>query len=674
MASYKVTFRTGNFECAGTDNNVYCTLIGERGESRKTSVDNWLYKDLERGDVDVYEVISDQDLGTIWFVQLEVSPFLLPDYWFLPKDSWFCCSVTVETTAGNVFRFPCYRWLANCTVHLREGAAKRAPDDKWIKLQSHRQQELEENQRLYRWKVWKPNVPRCIDADSVDDLPISLRFSCEKDRDLKYNLVSAFGDLHLKKFMHMFGKSWSTPEDFDKIFRKVESPIAVFAREHWKEDWFFGYQFMNGCNPALIERCRTIPANFPVTNAMVSKSLGGFTLEQEIQNGNIFIVNFQMLDGIPANVINGVQQFIAAPICLLYHDKQNHMMPIAIQLMQSPGRDTPIFLPSDGVFDWLLAKIWVRSADRQHAALIAHLLKTHLLAEVFSIATIRQLPSVHPIYKLLIPHTRYTIQINTESRVRLTATSGVTDNMFAVGPKGHLLLSQREFLAITYQSLCLPDNLQQRGVQELKGYYYKDDGLQIWSAIHKFVTDIVRLYYQTDQEVKDDPELQAWIKDLIEVGLQDLKNTGMPTSLSTRFELSKFLTMVIFTCSSQHAAVNNGQYDWGAWVPNSPCSMRRPPPSAKGTVTMEHIMESLPGITQSCIQMAIAWILTRTPPGMRKLGDCEEYFTEEAAKGVIWAFQEELREINGRIRERNRGLALKYEYLSPANIENSITI
>uniref|UniRef100_UPI00398E6CCB polyunsaturated fatty acid 5-lipoxygenase-like n=1 Tax=Pristiophorus japonicus TaxID=55135 RepID=UPI00398E6CCB len=681
MAIYKVTFRTGNFECAGTDNYVYCTLIGEGGESRKTSVDKWLYNDLESGDVDVYEVISDQDLGTIWFVQLEVSPFLLAGYWFLPKDSWFCCSVTVETTAGNFFHFPCYRWLENCTVRLREGAAKRASDDKWLKLQSHRQQELEENQRLYRWKVWKPNMPRCIDADLVDDLPLSLRFSCKKDRDLKYNLVSAFGDLQLKKFMHMFGKSWSAPEDFDKIFRKVESPIAAFAKEHWKEDWFFGYQFMNGFNPVLIERCRRIPANFPVTNAMVSKSLEEFTLEQEIQNGNIFIVNYKMLDGIPANVINNVQQYIAAPICLLYHDKQNHMMPIAIELTQSPGRDAPIFLPSDDVFDWMLAKMWVRCADIQYASLISHLLKTHLLAEVFSVATIRQLPSVHPIYKLLIPHTRYTMQINTESRSDLLSSTGRFQSplfffpkMAAVGPEGHLLLSQREFLAITYQSLCLPDNLQQRGVKELKGYYYKDDGLQIWSAIHKFVTDIVRLYYQTDQEVKDDPELQAWIKDLIEVGLQDLKNAGMPISLSTRIELNKFLTMVIFTCSGQHAAVNNGQHDWGAWVPNSPCSMRRPPPSSKGTVTMEHIMESLPGITQSCVQMAIAWILTRPPPGMRKLGDCEEYFTEDVAKDVIWAFQEELRKIDRRIQERNRGLTLKYEYLRPVNIENSITI
>ncbi|XP_067827936.1 polyunsaturated fatty acid 5-lipoxygenase-like isoform X2 [Heptranchias perlo] len=674
MVTYKVTFRTGTAECSGTDSYVHCTLIGERGPSQKTIVDKRLQNDLERGAVDQYDVTSDKDLGTIWFVELEVTRFLVPDYWFLGQDYWFCNSVTVETPSGQTFHFPCYRWLDDCTIRLREGTAKRVCDDKLPIFQSHRQEELQERQKLYRWEVWAPNMPRCIDARSEGNLPMDLRFSCEKQRDFKSSLVVAFGDLHLKKFVNMFGQSWTTVEDFDKIFWRVNSPIAALAREHWKEDWFFGYQFMNGFNPVLIQKCANIPMNFPVSDAMVRKSLGNSTLEQEIKNGNIFIVNYKMLEGIPANVINGVQQYLAAPICLLYLDKQNHMMPIAIQLKQTPGGDNPIFLPSDPELDWLLAKTWVRCADVQHLELISHLQRTHLIAETFCIATIRQLPSVHPIYKLLIPHTKYTIQINTRSRFNLLAKDGIISNTFAVGAKGHILLSQKEFLALTYQLLCLPENLEQRGLQELKGCYYKDDGLQIWSAIHKFVTKIVRFYYENDQQVKDDPELQAWIKDLTGIGFQDLKNSGIPISFHTRMELCKFLTMVIFTCSAQHAAVNNGQYDWGAWVPNSPCSMRKPPPTTKGTVTMEHIMETLPDITQSCIQMAISWTLCRPQPGMRELGNYEEYFTEEAVKKIIGEFQEELKGIDRTIQERNGGLALKYENLRPINIENSITI
>lgn len=53
---------------------------------------------------------------------------------------------------------------------------------------------------------------------------------------------------------------------------------------HWKEDFLFGYQFLNGCNPVMIEKCTKLPHNLPVTNEMVCVSLQrGLTLEEEIK-------------------------------------------------------------------------------------------------------------------------------------------------------------------------------------------------------------------------------------------------------------------------------------------------------------------------------------------------------------------------------------------------------
>lgn len=53
---------------------------------------------------------------------------------------------------------------------------------------------------------------------------------------------------------------------------------------HWQEDLMFGYQFLNGCNPVLIQRCTKLPEKLPVTTEMVECSLERqLTLEQEVE-------------------------------------------------------------------------------------------------------------------------------------------------------------------------------------------------------------------------------------------------------------------------------------------------------------------------------------------------------------------------------------------------------
>lgn len=57
-----------------------------------------------------------------------------------------------------------------------------------------------------------------------------------------------------------------------------------FCMDHWKEDWFFGYQCLNGSNPRMIKRCKKLPDNFPVTPELVQKSMApGTNLDQELK-------------------------------------------------------------------------------------------------------------------------------------------------------------------------------------------------------------------------------------------------------------------------------------------------------------------------------------------------------------------------------------------------------
>ena len=80
-----------------------------------------------------------------------------------------------------------------------------------------------------------------------------------------------------------------------------------------------------------------------------------------MQAGHVYICDMKIMDGLPTRE----GQYSSAPICLLYVNGSDQLVPIAIQLKQKPGEDNPIFLPSDGWIDWLLAKIYYQSAHSQ---------------------------------------------------------------------------------------------------------------------------------------------------------------------------------------------------------------------------------------------------------------------------------------------------------------------
>ncbi|XP_057386676.1 polyunsaturated fatty acid 5-lipoxygenase isoform X2 [Balaenoptera acutorostrata] len=569
------------------------------------------------GAVDSYNVIVDDELGDIQLIRIEKRK-----YWF--HDDWYLKYITLKTPCGDYIEFPCYRWISGeSEIVLRGGRAKLACDDQIHILKQHRRKELETRQKQYRWMEWTPGFPLSIDAKCHKDLPRDIQFDSEKGVDFVLNYSKAMENLFINRFMHMFQSSWSDFADFEKIFVRISNTISEQVMNHWQEDLMFGYQFLNGCNPVLIQRCTKLPENLPVTTEMVECSLERqLTLEQEVELGNIFVVDFKLLDGIDVNKTDPCTlQFLAAPICLLYKNLANKIVPIAIQLNQVPGDENPIFLPSDAKYDWLLAKIWVRSSDFHIHQTITHLLRTHLVSEVFGIAMYRQLPAVHPIFKLLVAHMRFTIAINTKAREQLICEYGLFDKANATGGGGHVQLVQKSMQDLTYSSLCFPEAIKARGMdntEDIPYYFYRDDGLLVWEAIRAFTAEVVDIYYGSDQVVEEDQELQDFVRDVYVYGMRDKKASGFPKSIKTKEKLSEYLTVVIFTASAQHAAVNFGQLFLGMYP--------------------------------------------------------EEHFIETPVKEAMARFRKNLDAIVSVIAERNKNKKLPYYYLSPDRIPNSVAI
>ncbi|XP_034613196.1 hydroperoxide isomerase ALOXE3-like [Trachemys scripta elegans] len=243
------------------------------------------------------------------------------------------------------------------------------------------------------------------------------------------------------------------------------------------------------------------------------------------------------------------------------------------------------------------------------------------------------------------------------------------------GHEGTNVLMAKGMSCLTYTSLCVPDDIQERGVDCIPNYYYRDDGLKIWSAIESFVSGIVRYYYHSDAHVLADCELQAWADEIFREGFLGNEASGFPSSLQSIPELIKYLTMWIYCCSARHAALNNGQYDLGAWMPNFPSSMRNPPPQAKGTTSLESYLDTIPEVNSTSLAIFTLWVICCEPADSRSLGTYpDEHFTEEEPKRLITAFQGRLAQISQVIQERNKSLPIPYRYLDPHQIENSTSI
>ncbi|KAK9531514.1 hypothetical protein VZT92_010935 [Zoarces viviparus] len=669
MTEYKLEVTTGDKQYAGTWDHIFITLFGTEGQSERTELDNFGI-DFATGTTGNYTMSTNLSLGKLLLVKVEKDPFL-----FLPEDEWYFSKIVVTTPEGEAILFPCYRWISRGElVELRGGRALKAFEEDHPMLIDHRKRELILKKSFYQWNILAEGLPHINSFTKISEFPDDIRISKSKLTEFDDVQMQTGIELKLKGLLGSH-EHWESIEDMKKIFWWKKTTMSEYVTEHWKEDDFYGSQFLNAVNPNAIKHCSELPPNFPVTEEMVKPFLEeGSSLQEELKKGNIFLSDQKMMDGIRPRVYNGEPLHVTPGLCLLYVNPENKLMPIAIQLHQQPAELNPIFLPSDPETDWLLAKMFIRNADCMDHQAAEHLLKTHYMAEVYAVATLRSFSAIHPLYKLLFPHFRFTLHTNTRSRKSIFGPEGAFSKS-SLGYEGLTELMIRALSETTYSSLCLPENITARGLESVPNFYYRDDGLNLWNIINSFVKAVVGYYYPSDSEVRKDTELQEWISEIFTHGFLGNTASGFPASFDTVEEVIKFITMLIFTVTGQHAAVNNGQFDYYSWVPNGSIVLRKPPPTAKGQSSMKTILETLPDVDLTVRIAAMVWLLNHKFTDMVHIGTYpEERFHEPAPKQMIKEFQSELSDLSEAISTRNLQLEIPYTYLNPTEIENSVAI
>ena len=237
----------------------------------------------------------------------------------------------------------------------------------------------------------------------------------------------------------------------------------------------------------------------------------------------------------------------------------------------------------------------------QFHQLFTHYVSCHATMEAFAVGTQRNLPDPHPIFKLLRPHFRYTMAINSNARATLINDGGIIDQFFGIGGPGKMELMKRAGKHYNVHTANIKQYALKREVNnpdQLPDYHYRDDGFKVWDALQEYAGSIINEFYQSDIDVKQDEELQKWAQDIHSNGFPgnfgEPEGHGFPSSISSREQLCEICTLIMFTGSAQHASVNFEQYYYYQFVPNAPFGVRRPPPTTKGKADYQDLLEVLP--------------------------------------------------------------------------------
>ncbi|XP_057959550.1 probable linoleate 9S-lipoxygenase 5 isoform X2 [Malania oleifera] len=473
--------------------------------------------------------------------------------------------------------------------------------------------------------------------------------------------------------------------DGEKFLKFPVPDVIKEDKSAWRTDEEFAREMLAGVNPVVI--CRL----------------------QAIANSRLFILDHHDTLMPYLRRINSTSTKTYASRTLLFLKDDGTLKPLAIELSllhpqgEQHGAVSQVFTPAEqgvGGSVWQLAKAYASVNDSGYHQLISHWLYTHAVIEPFVIATNRQLSILHPIYKLLHPHFRDTMNINALARQILINAGGVVEK--TVFPaKFAMEMSAVVYKSWNFMEQALPTDLIKRGVAVpdpnyphglrvvIEDYPFAVDGLEIWSAIETWVNEYCSFYYPTDDFVQGDCELQSWWMELRNEGHGDKKDEPWWPEMQTRDELTRTCSIIIWVASALHAAVNFGQYPYAGYLPNRPTISRRfmPEPGTHEYAELESnpdlaFLKTITSQLQTLLGVSLIEILSRHSTDEVYLGqrDTPKWTSDAEPLEAFERFGKKLVEIENRImdmnndkrwKNRNGPVKIPYTLLYPSTSDYS---
>ncbi|TBR42185.1 lipoxygenase [Marinomonas agarivorans] len=470
-------------------------------------------------------------------------------------------------------------------------------------------------------------------------------------------------------------------EKFDDYFFYKHSPFPnPEMRENFLNNKYLGYQRVAGMNPVVIEGVNShnpLPKTFKVVAKQLNMTEKAF--DAAYTDNRFYMTNYAMLKMLFDNPgeVDGVRKYVMPAIALYLMQDDGTLEIVAIQLDATENtndKTNPIITPDDE--RWNMARTYIQAADGTHQELWTHATRIHYVLESVIMVSWRQLAENHPLLILLKPHLQFTLSVNVNPLFQKEPDGTIPSfgKMFACDNDALVAFMGEGMRTYSFKEFILTRDLENRHVNDPRLVYpYRDDGLLMWEEIKRFVGEYLKAWYNTDDDVKQDYELQKWAQEL--GGARAENNCGLtdfPTEFTQIDQLTEIIAHIIFIATAHHSSVHYPQYECAGYPPNLPFSAYVAPlTDPQNYQTEAGLVKFFPPYDQALEQ---AFIFYLTNFKVNRIGQFDQADISNNVKSIIKEHQKKLASIHNIITERNKLRPYHYKYMDPKNVPNSVTV
>jgi arachidonate 15-lipoxygenase len=373
------------------------------------------------------------------------------------------------------------------------------------------------------------------------------------------------------------------------------------------------------------------------------------------------------------------QKYLPAPIGVFLElpgfYKGIDLVPLAIQIDQLQRRKEPVYYPDDArSWGWRLAKLYFEVADENYHVGRGHVVRTHLAVNPFCMATPRHLPRNHPVYRLLRPHTRFTLAANKAVYKYYIKRKRTYADFYGGKLEEYRRFSVQSHKDKSFFELTLLAELKSRGVLGSPVVYpYRDDAFLWLAPIRDFVAEYLDAHYADDAAVTNNKWLRAWAEELADPCRGGVRGLDPEDCLSSKEKLGDLLAQVIFIAGPGHASQHFSEMYYYRYPPACVGSAYAPPPRWAHEANGDRWLQTLPGIRQAARQFCYS---TFGDFQYDTFGHYRWYPLgwKRKAREPIRKLQDALKSVEEEISCRAKKRPLRYDFLLPSRVPNSINI